>query len=515
MKEHLKLKEHQKKFYGLALRHIFRARGVRAVMVLVLVSVLFAAGCSSSSPGSSEESSDTGNAVSLSNSANQEESRQSDVESNNSNSSDSDSNNSNSDNSQGPTPENQQAETGAGSLVPIPIQTAAFSTGLYSTPEFQEQRREKAGQSALQGTLRRSFWEGFMPLIDTSRIISGGPRPDGIPPIDNPDFLSPDEVDFLAEQEPVIALEVNGEKKAYPVQILTHHEIVNDEIGGVPVAVTYCPLCNSAIAYKRQLGDPDNAAGPSELLDFGTSGSLFNSSLVMYDRQTETLWTHFDGRAVIGELEGLQLEFIPAPIVSWADWRDSNPKGTVLNRVFSSSGNPIRNYGVNPYEDYLDDTNILNPAFLDISEVDSRLPVKELVIGVRLQNEGETDAIAILRESLERTGAIDFVLEAGEEKIPLTAWHFPGTTSGIDALEIAISRDVGSVAVFRREIDGRTLDFERRDGRIFDTQTGSEWDVFGQSTGGELVGTRLIPYESLDTFWFSWAGFNPETRILP
>jgi Protein of unknown function (DUF3179) len=119
------------------------------------------------------------------------------------------------------------------------------------------------------------------PLVDPDDIISGGPPPDGIPPIDDPTFLVPADATFLADREPVLAVEIGGEAKAYPLQIMTWHEIVNDEVGGVPVSVTYCPLCNTGIAFERPTID-------GELLDFGTSGKLYNANLVMYDRQSGT-----------------------------------------------------------------------------------------------------------------------------------------------------------------------------------------------------------------------------------
>ncbi len=122
----------------------------------------------------------------------------------------------------------------------------------------------------------------------------------------------------------MLAIEIDGEARAYPIQIMTWHEIVNDTIAGIPVAISYCPLCNSASAYERRLG--------GEIVDFGTSGLLYRSALVMYDRQTESLWSHFTGEAVAGELTGERLETVPVSTVAWEDWRDTNPDGLVLSR---------------------------------------------------------------------------------------------------------------------------------------------------------------------------------------
>jgi hypothetical protein len=155
------------------------------------------------------------------------------------------------------------------------------------------------------------------PLVDPDEIVSGGPPPDGIPPIDRPKFEDPSGVPWLDPKEPVIAIEINGDSRAYPAQILIWHEIVNDTVGKVPVTVTYCPLCNTGIAFRRPV-----IAG--QLLDFGTSGKLYRSNLVMYDRQTESLWPQALGQAVVGPLTGTKLEWVPVQMVGWADWRASN-----------------------------------------------------------------------------------------------------------------------------------------------------------------------------------------------
>ena len=133
--------------------------------------------------------------------------------------------------------------------------------------------------------------------VPYSEIMSGGVPRDGIPPLDNPSFVTQDEADdYVEDQEPVVVFEANGEAKAYPLQILTWHEIVNDEVGGLPVSVTYCPLCNSAVAFDRRLD--------GVVYDFGTSGNLRNSDLVMWDRQTESWWQQLTGEAIVGELAG-------------------------------------------------------------------------------------------------------------------------------------------------------------------------------------------------------------------
>ncbi len=339
-----------------------------------------------------------------------------------------------------------------------------------------------------------------MPLVNVNEIFSGGPPPDGIPPIDEPKYLKVADVDFLSDTEPVISLTINNDTRAFPVQIMTWHEIVNTTMGGVPVTVTYCPLCNSSVAYDRRIGDI--------VYDFGTSGSLYNSSLVMYDRQSGTLWTHFDGRAVVGDLEGTKLKFFPVAIVSFGQWKEQNPNGQVLDKVFLG-GRPIRNYGQNPYVGYLEDPDLLSRTFIE-GEIDNRLPIKELVIGVR---SGDF-ALAIRREDIKKTSVINVNLAIGSDNTEkLVAFHQGGTNSAIDSGDISRGKDIGSVAVYSRNLNGRTLEFEKTLNGFRDTTTGSTWNILGQAIGGELAGSQLQPYKYLDTFWFAWVRFNPKTTI--
>jgi hypothetical protein len=148
------------------------------------------------------------------------------------------------------------------------------------------------------------------PLVDPARVVSGGPPPDGIPPIDRPRFQPARDVDWLADDEPVLAPAIGSPGRAYPVRILIWHEIVNDTIGERPVAITYCPLCNSALGFDRRLGE--------RVLTFGTSGKLYLSDLVMYDRQTESLFSQIEGRAIAGVLAGVELDRVPVQTVTWA-----------------------------------------------------------------------------------------------------------------------------------------------------------------------------------------------------
>jgi hypothetical protein len=258
------------------------------------------------------------------------------------------------------------------------------------------------------------------PLVDLDDLRSGGPPPDGIPAIDEPRFLEPDQVDFLDDVEPVMYLQVGEAARAYPMQIMTWHEIVNDTIDGVPVAVTYCPLCNTAVAYDRRLGD--------RVLDFGTSGMLYNSALVMYDRQTESLWSHFTAQGIVGHLAGEELDVYPVAIVSWADWRDAHPDGLVLGR---DTGHE-RDYGRNPYPGYDD---IDAPAFLFDGEVDDRLAAKQRVVGI----ERGGDAVAVRLDELADRGVVQ--VKVGDTD--LVVWLAPGTASALDTSSSRRARTSG------------------------------------------------------------------------
>lgn len=316
--------------------------------------------------------------------------------------------------------------------------------------------------------------------------------PDGIPAIDDPQCSPVSEIDFLGDAEAVMVVEIDGEVRGYPAQILTYHELVNDTVGGTPVSVSFCPLCNSAITYDRRVGD--------QILDFGTTGALHQSSLVMYDRQTETLWTHFDGKGVAGALQGIQLEFFPTQVVSWSDFKEAHPGALVLNRNTGHN----RDYGTNPYAGYDQSSDVLSDRFIT-NDVDPRLPAKERVIGVRADDQG----VAIPLDTLLEQRVLTVEL-AGRS---LVVWNLAGTASAIDTGSVATGRDVGATGVFVPEVDGQTLTFTQTGEGFTDAETGSTWNVFGLATAGELAGTQLESVPFLDTFWFAWGTFVDGTEI--
>lgn len=328
------------------------------------------------------------------------------------------------------------------------------------------------------------------PTVPLSEMRSGGPPPDGIPAIDEPKFLRPGDVDFLGDTEPVLAVEIGGEARAYPVQILMWHEIVNDTISGIPIAVTYCPLCNSAVAYDRRVG--------KRVLTFGTSGMLWNSALVMYDRQTETLWSHFTGEGIIGILTGVELIKFSVAMVPWQAWREANPDGLVLSR----STGFTRDYGSNPYPGY-DDVNAT--PFLFEGKVDGRFTAMTRVIGI----ERGAAAVAVPLVDLRVQRVIRVQID-GED---LTVWWTPGTNSALDTGRIADGVDIGATGVFVPTVDGQNLTFIASGNQFVDDQTGSAWNLFGRATDGPLSGRQLKSVVHVDTFWFAWAVFQPDTEV--
>ncbi len=327
--------------------------------------------------------------------------------------------------------------------------------------------------------------------IDYSELLSGGPPRDGIPSIDNPQFVNLAEAEaWLAANEPIIALEINGEARAYPLQIITWHEIVNDTVGQTPVAVTFCPLCNSAITFDRRFN--------GEVFEFGVSGLLRNSDLVMYDRTTETLWQQFTGEAIAGDLAGERLALIPSSLISFADFKAAYPAGQVLSRQTGFN----RRYGENPYVGY---DKIGNNPFLFSGPIDGRLAAMERVVTVSLAKVDVAYPLSLLAE----TGVINDT-QAG---LDLVVFHQPGASSALGSRVIAEAEDVGATGVFERQLNNQVLTFNRDGEQIVDDQTGSTWNILGQAIAGPLAGEQLPPVIHGDHFWFSWAAFKPDTII--
>jgi hypothetical protein len=269
------------------------------------------------------------------------------------------------------------------------------------------------------------------------------------------------------------------------------HEIVNDTLNGEPLLVTFCPLCNTAIAFKRTVD--------GQLLDFGTTGRLRFSNLIMYDRRTETWWQQATGEAIVGEMLGAQLEFYPASLVSWESFKMKYPDGDVLSRDTGFG----RNYGRNPYAGYDDVNN--HPFLYRGAPVPNELAAVARVLTIDLNDE----AVAYPYDVLQEVNVVNDTV-GGEDVVVF--WQ-SGVASALDGPEVAAGRDVGTGASFLRTLDDQTLTFIYDGTVIRDEETNSVWSIFGEAIDGELKGGQLDTVVSINHFWFSWAAFKPETRI--
>ena len=266
--------------------------------------------------------------------------------------------------------------------------------------------------------------------VEWHEILSGGPPKDGIPSIDRPKFVAANADTQLSDTEPVIGLELNGDARAYPLRILIWHEIANDVVGGVPVAMTYCPLCNAAIVFQRRLADLT--------LEFGTTGKLRNSDLIMYDRQTESWWQQFTGEAIVGQMTGQSLALVPARLESFALFKERHPHGQVLVPENPS----FRDYGRNPYAGYDSGAR----PFLYGGDLPKGINPMARVVVVRALGV----AVAVTLELLRAQRRLSF----GD--VVLT-WR-QGQNSALDSSAIQSGRDVGNVVAQRGQSRDRVED---------------------------------------------------------
>ena len=323
-------------------------------------------------------------------------------------------------------------------------------------------------------------WDEFFRGLQTP-----DPR-DGIPPIDTPIFESVDlAAEWLDPNEPGALVQLNGEARFYPLSIMTRHEIVNDAFGDVPVAVTFCPLCNTSLAFDRRVD--------GEVLRFGVSGLLRNSDLVMWDDQTNSLWQQISGEGVVGEFAGVDLDTVPTQVVSFRQFVESFPDSFSLA---AESGFGRQTYGANPYVGY---SSSAQPFLFD-GEADDRLPALSRVVGI-------TEGDAIAAYSFDQAGELG-VINDEIDGLPIVILAAGNTTDALDGSRIADSQNIGSAVAHSPVVDGETLTFARNDDDTFtDEQTGSTWNVIGIATDGPLAGTQLDPIEHRNEFWFAWQAF--------
>ncbi len=314
---------------------------------------------------------------------------------------------------------------------------------------------------------------GIKHIIPLDKIKSGGPPKDGIPSIDNPKFVSAQEAIFVSDDDLVIGLQLNGETKAYPLSIMVWHEIVNDKLSDTPMAVTYCPLCFTNQVFERKINGIET--------EFGTSGKLYNSNLVMYDRNTDSQWSQALGRAITGDLTGYELKRIPFDVIRWSDWKSLYPDTLVL----STDTGFARPYGSDPYGDYYTDSRVIFP----VENSNDRLHPKEIILGFDDHNTHKAYKLADLESKKIINDQMD------DKKILLVSL-FPRMARAFD-----------------RGIDDQVLEFEFSNNKILDRQTGTEWNIDGLAVSGPLQGKQLLRTGFNPGFWFEWVAFHPDTEI--
>ena len=354
-------------------------------------------------------------------------------------------------------------------------------------PISQNQLTEELKESeVLTFTWRTNFKIRGVPYRE---IISGGPGKDEIPALQYPLFeIISHAEQWLSGRSPVQFVEINGDARAYPLMILTWHEIINDVVGGVPIVITFCPLCNTGIVFNSTL--------EGHVLNFGTTGYLRFSNLIIFDRRTESWWQQATGDAIAGELTGKQLEFLPTSIVSFDDFKEAHPEGLVLSLETGYD----RKYGFNPYYKYDSDE-----PYMYRGPENGQLPAMERVVSVDLG----TESLSIPFSALEEEPVMNYTLDGRD----LAVFYKKGTASALDESDIGSSKDVGATGVFEANLDGMKLTFHVDGEQIVDDQTGSSWNIFGQAQAGPLAGRQLNPVIHGHHLWFSWVVFKPDTII--
>ncbi len=228
------------------------------------------------------------------------------------------------------------------------------------------------------------------PLVPENEIFRGGPPRDGIPAIDAPKFISTHRADYLDKYDRVLGVSLNGITKAYPINIMNYHELVNDDFNGQAVVISFCPLCGTGIAFDAKLG--------KKTLDFGVSGLLYNSDLLMYDRQTHSLWSQVEGKSINGAAKGIRLKTLPIDHTTWKAWRAKHPDTQVLSKDTGF----WRDYSRTPYPGYGESESLYFP----ISNEDGRYHPKDIVLGVEIAGQFKAYPLRELAKHQGKTGGV-------------------------------------------------------------------------------------------------------------
>lgn len=319
-----------------------------------------------------------------------------------------------------------------------------------------------------------TFDGGSVPLSDSTaelrlRLL------DAIPPIDRPVYGDASAGDWLAPDDLVLGYVAGGQAYAYPFKILNYHEIVNDDLGGVPVLISYCPLCRSAIVYDRRVD--------GDVLSFGNTSALYESDLVMVDRTTGSYWWQVAGTAIVGPLTDAALEPLPSVVATWTDWASLHPETLVLTRSTGFS-RPYERDAFAGYADIIDSGRF--PFPVGEAAQDARLRPSALIVGV------------VINE-VARAYPVENLIDPINDEV--------------GGNEIVVFPTAGGATVFRAIVDGETLRFELRNGDFVDVETGSVWTSSGVAVSGARQGATLTPFPSRTTFWFAFVGAFPDVEL--
>ncbi len=316
----------------------------------------------------------------------------------------------------------------------------------------------------------------FIDSIDASEIVDVLPR-DSIPAILEPKFVDPGDAPWK-DSDLVIGLSAGDTARAYPIRVLNWHEIVDDTVEGTPVAVTFCPLCGTGIVFDRRVN--------GDVLSFGVSGKLYRNDLVMYDHQTESLWTQILGEGISGDNAGVVLKTVPSFQGELGEWKRLHPNTLVLS---DDTGFP-RDYNADPYLGYASGPQI---GISGQTASDPRLEAKALVVGVDV--DGAPAAFSI--NTLSETGVLHGTV--GEEDIV-----------------VFYDRESSSATAFKATSGGRSIEFTSSERHMAtDTLTGSVWSTTdGTAISGALAGQQLEQVTGTQVFWFAWSEFHPDTDLI-
>jgi len=327
-------------------------------------------------------------------------------------------------------------------------------------------------------------------LIPSDEIVDGGPGKDGIPSVDNPKFAPVSEIDFIQDDRLIIGLKAGNTIKAYPHQILDWHEIVNDQVENLHIAMTYCPLTGTGITWNRQID--------GDIVEFGVSGLLFRNNLIAYDRKTDSYWSQMQLRAVKGPMSGDHLQPAARMVeTTWKQWKAMYPDSEIMTKETGFA----RFYGGFAYgESYLNDENYL---LFPVKNENERLPGKtkvHVILHDRVTDQQQE--VRVFAKS-EMGDGIDVINEDYKDLNIVAAG----------------SKEYDFVVSFHRELsDGSLLNFTPVQGKlpvIMTDEEGNEWNIFGEAVNGPRTGQKLQPTNSYNGYWFAIADMFPNACVYP